>query len=53
MTVLEHEFKFLVRPDFEVPNLDDLCDRGIEVVVEQLATYYDTPDVRLARAGAS
>jgi len=49
----EHEFKFLVPDDFEMPGLDDLCARSTATVVEQTATYYDTPDLRLARAGAS
>ena len=46
----EHEFKFLVPDDFEMPGLDDLC-RGGDTVVEQTATYYDTTDLRLSRAG--
>jgi CHAD domain-containing protein len=49
----EHEFKFLVPDDFEMPGLDDLCARSADTVVEQTATYYDTVDLRLARAGAS
>ena len=49
----EHEFKFLVPDDFEMPGLDDLCARAGDTVVEQTATYYDTFDLRLARAGAS
>jgi inorganic triphosphatase YgiF len=49
----EHEFKFLVPDDFEMPALDDVCARDGDTVVEQTATYYDTHDLRLARAGAS
>jgi len=52
-TTTEHEFKFLVPDDFEMPSLDDLCARAGDTVVEQTATYYDTNDLRLARAGAS
>jgi len=52
-TTREQEFKFLVPDDFEMPGLDDLCARGGDTVVEQTATYYDTTDLRLARAGAS
>jgi CHAD domain-containing protein len=36
-----------------MPRLDDLCARSGDTVVEQTATYYDTIDLRLARAGAS
>jgi CHAD domain-containing protein len=49
----EHEFKFLVPDDFEMPGLDDVVARTTDTVVEQTATYYDTADLRLARAGAS
>jgi CHAD domain-containing protein len=49
----EHEYKFLVPDDFQMPGLDDLCLRTGDTVVEQTATYYDTSDLRLARAGAS
>jgi CHAD domain-containing protein len=49
----EHEFKFLVSDDFEMPGFDDVCARSADTVVEQTATYYDTADLRLARAGAS
>jgi CHAD domain-containing protein len=49
----EHEFKFLVPDDFEMPGFDDVCAQSDDTVVEQTATYYDTADLRLARAGAS
>jgi CHAD domain-containing protein len=49
----EHEIKLLVPDGFEVPPFDDLCAATPATVVEQTATYYDTPDLRLARAGAS
>src|SRR4029078_6468809 len=52
-TTREHEFKFLVPDDFEMPGLDDLCARAGDTVVEPTATYYDTNALRLARAGAS
>ena len=51
-TAREHEFKFLVPDDFEMPGFDDLCAAPADTVVEQTATYYDTTDLRLARAGA-
>src|SRR5262249_4077126 len=44
----EHEFKFLVPDDFEMPGLDDVVARSGDTVVEQTATYYDTVDLRLA-----
>jgi inorganic triphosphatase YgiF len=53
---LEREAKLGVWPGFELPALDDLPD-GLEpkrLKPKRLeATYYDTPDARLARAGAS
>jgi CHAD domain-containing protein len=53
---LEREVKLGVWPGFELPALDDLPD-GLEpkrLKPKRLeATYYDTPDARLARAGAS
>jgi CHAD domain-containing protein len=36
-----------------MPEFDDVCARSDDTVVEQTATYYDTTDLRLARAGAS
>ena len=52
---VEREHKFEVAPDFELPSFADV--RGVRVlgddVVELVATYYDTPDLRLTRAGAS
>lgn len=53
---LEREVKLGVWPGFELPPLDDLPD-GLQperLKTRRLeATYYDTPDARLARAGAS
>jgi len=49
----EREYKFVVPPGREVPGLADLVAVGDPVVVEQTATYYDTVDLRLTRAGAS
>jgi CHAD domain-containing protein len=53
---LEREVKLGVWPGFELPALDDLGD-GLQPrrpKPKRLeATYYDTPDARLARAGAS
>jgi inorganic triphosphatase YgiF len=53
---LEREVKLGVWPGFELPALDDLPD-GLEptkLKPKRLeATYYDTPDARLARSGAS
>ena len=52
---VEREHKFEVAPEFELPSFADV--RGVRVlgddVVELVATYYDTPDLRLTRAGAS
>jgi CHAD domain-containing protein len=54
---LEEERKYEVEPSFELPDLDRcLPDRGWIVArgpVTLSATYYDTADLRLARAGAS
>lgn len=50
---LEHEVKLQVPAEFSVPPLFDLCVVQRSATVEQTATYYDTPDLRLARAGAS
>src|SRR5215218_623728 len=53
---LEREVKLGVWPGFELPPLDDLPD-GLQperLKTRRLeATYFDTPDARLARAGAS
>ena len=49
----EHEIKLLVPDEFEIPELHDLCAATPSVAVEQTATYYDTADLRLSRAGAS
>src|SRR5215218_8085854 len=53
---LEREVKLGVWPGFELPPLDDLPD-GLQperLKTRRLeATYYDTPDARLARSGAS
>jgi len=49
----EREYKFTVPADWPLPPLDDLCTADAATSVEQTATYYDTPDLRLTRAGAS
>ncbi|HEY3723672.1 MAG TPA: CYTH and CHAD domain-containing protein [Acidimicrobiia bacterium] len=52
----EHEHKLVAPPDFELPPLDELLDglgHGAVEQIEQEATYFDTPDLRLSRAGAS
>jgi CHAD domain-containing protein len=49
---LEREFKFAVGDDWALPPLDDVAVEPPSTA-EQTATYYDTPDLRLTRAGAS
>ena len=52
----EHEHKLVAPPDFELPALDELLEglgRGAVEQIEQEAVYFDTPDLRLSRAGAS
>src|SRR3954468_1091351 len=49
----EREYKFAVTSDWEAPSVDGLCVAAAPTAVEQTATYYDTPDLRLTRAGAS
>src|SRR5262245_15529578 len=55
--MLEEERKYEVDPGFAVPDLNGCLPDGGEVVVVPpaplRATYYDTADRRLARAGAS
>src|SRR6266850_5849917 len=52
----EREAKLLVSPDLSLPRFDDLAD-GLRVAadetIEQYAVYFDTPDLRLTRSGAS
>ena len=53
---VEREAKFDVAVDFELPELDHVIDGVVAVPApaRQLrAVYYDTPDLRLARAGIS
>lgn len=54
---VEEERKYEVAPAFAVPDLHGCLPDGGEVVardaVTLTATYYDTDDLRLARAGAS
>jgi CHAD domain-containing protein len=54
--VIENEVKLGAPPGFHVPPLDDVYEgitaRARPDLVMQ-ATYYDTPDLRLTRAGAS
>ena len=55
--MLEEERKYAVDARFAVPDLSGCVPDGGEVVtlapVRLRATYYDTADRRLARAGAS
>ncbi|MCW6009144.1 CYTH and CHAD domain-containing protein [Micromonospora sp. CPCC 205371] len=55
--MLEEERKYEVDVRFAVPDLSDRLPAGGQVVeqapVTLTATYYDTPDLRLARAGVS
>src|SRR5256885_5226497 len=55
--MLEEERKYEVDPRFDVPDLSGCLPDGGEIVVAPpaplRATYYDTADRRLARAGAS
>ncbi|MDQ3355083.1 MAG: CYTH and CHAD domain-containing protein [Actinomycetota bacterium] len=53
---VEREVKLGVWPGFRLPELDDLGDglHAVERPARDLdATYYDTPDLRLARAGVT
>ena len=49
----EREFKFAVPDGWGMPPLDEYCAVRDDGVVQQTATYYDTDDLRLTRAGAS
>jgi CHAD domain-containing protein len=55
--MLEEERKYEVSPDFELPDLSGCAPSGGRLIskpaVTLRATYYDTPDRRLARAGLS
>jgi CHAD domain-containing protein len=55
--MLEEERKYEVDPRFEVPDLTGCLPAGGRVLPRQpvtlTATYHDTPDLRLARAGVS
>ncbi|MDG4829450.1 CYTH and CHAD domain-containing protein [Solwaraspora sp. WMMD1047] len=55
--MLEEERKYEVTESFELPELTGALPEGGRVVtlppVTLTATYYDTPDLRLARAGVS
>jgi CHAD domain-containing protein len=55
--MLEEERKYEVDPKFVVPDLSDALPDGAQVVALSPtplhATYYDTPDLRIVRAGAS
>jgi CHAD domain-containing protein len=53
---LEREAKFAVGPMFRVPDLDDVVEGAAVTTrapVRFVTTYLDTPDLRLARWGAS
>jgi CHAD domain-containing protein len=52
----ERETKLLVSRDFRLPRFDDLGGGlrvGRDETIEQRAVYFDTPDLRLTRSGAS
>jgi CHAD domain-containing protein len=52
----ERETKLLVSRDFRLPRFDDLGPGlrvGSDETIEQTAVYFDTPDLRLTRSGAS
>jgi CHAD domain-containing protein len=55
--VLEEERKYEVAAGFRLPDLSECVPEGGRLIVRPQtklrATYYDTPDLRLARAGAS
>ncbi|GIG86474.1 CYTH and CHAD domain-containing protein [Plantactinospora endophytica] len=55
--MLEEERKYDVDPDFTLPELSGVLPDGVRVVelppVTLTATYFDTTDLRLARAGVS
>jgi CHAD domain-containing protein len=54
--VRERETKLLVDAEFRVPALDDVDDDlrlGTDQHVDLRAHYFDTPDLRLTRSGAS
>src|SRR5205809_4705502 len=55
--MLEEERKYEVEPEFTMPDLDGCVPDGGRVLSRPAttlrATYYDTPDLRLARAGLS
>jgi CHAD domain-containing protein len=56
-SVLEEERKYQVEPRFELPDLSGSLPKGGRLLPRSpaslRATYYDTPDLRLARAGIS
>ena len=55
--MLEEERKYEVDAGFRLPDLTECVPEGGRLIVRPAqklrATYYDTPDLRLARAGAS
>ena len=55
--MLEEERKYEVEAGFRLPDLTECAPEGGHLIVRPpqklRATYYDTPDLRLARAGAS
>lgn len=56
MGTLEREVKLSAPPGFRMPDLNDVVEGLVAVPLESQelkATYYDTPDLRLARWGAS
>lgn len=55
--MLEEERKYEVQPGFALPDLSGCLGAGGRMLAQEPATlraaYYDTPDLRLARAGVS
>ena len=55
MSIHEREIKLAAPPGFQLPPLTDIASdifEGTPSTIELDATYYDTDDLRLARAGA-
>src|SRR5690348_10792261 len=56
MTMVEREVKLLLDPDTKLPDPKSWSKRArvaSDALIDQDATYYDTPDLRLTRSGAS
>jgi CHAD domain-containing protein len=56
MTMVEREVKLLLEPDTKLPDPQSWSKRArvaSDAQIDQDSTYYDTPDLRLTRSGAS